>query len=198
MDTSSRRPAYRLAPGNAELKSAPDDRRDDSRRGFVRVLVFPYAYDDPASRSKRPVVSPVARRVPSDLFAPVARVCARLSAVDRAAVPKAAVDESYDPFPCEGDVRATRERWQRPHVLTEAEPRAVENRPHRGFRPRVERSVPEHDRPHGRRRGRGSRERGGKAAHSSDATELSRTRRRHVADVHRNVHSLWLDQPIRA
>lgn len=77
----------------------------DSRHGVVEELVLPDANDAPAFAAQGFADNAVALHVSAQLRGPVPLVRRRLSAVLRADVPEAAINEDRDLTRCEHDVR---------------------------------------------------------------------------------------------
>jgi hypothetical protein len=103
--------------------------RDGSRNSIhhrIYWLMSPKAQYLPSSRSQSRIVSTVASDVYIQLDLPPLSVRLRLRPMDRAAMPKAAVDEDRHPLPRKHDIRTTPEALERGGMLSEPESKAME------------------------------------------------------------------------
>lgn len=112
---------------------------------FVHRLVLPHADDRPAERGESCVRLPVALDVAIELRRPVVGVGLRRSAVDRAAVPEAAIDEDCDTGTREDDVRPGAQGAVNPEIDSEAKATPVELSTDRELWRRANATVCHHD-----------------------------------------------------
>jgi hypothetical protein len=90
-------------------------------------FVLPCSQYLPSGSTESRVDGAVACNVASQLWSPVVGVHARLVAMNRARVPKAAIDEHRKPRPRERDVRANDAAWNPERkIFAEPEPTTVQ------------------------------------------------------------------------
>lgn len=122
----------------------------DSVGSRRRVVVFPYAKYGPSRIEQHGVHFLIATNIALNLRDPILDVAARLSVMERTAMPEATVYEHRHLRSCENDIGgATNARhWARRDTVPPAAP--MQDGPQRQLWPRIPAAVSLHDLPDGR------------------------------------------------